>query len=188
MSLLYDLLRVLRIARCTGPLSSESTGSFIGKWRIFRGYNEYRRRKIKNDDSIGHLILYFVEDVLYFLVVALIVVLLFYGFNWGKARLFSVVALFFGFFAWRYTVGWIVLHLFEWIFYFVGALVYFLLYPFTFFALKIKKVIYKSFRMIYNKYDNDKKVRRKKKEEKILHAEKEKMKQIKMHIVVMERK
>jgi hypothetical protein len=143
---------------------------------------------MKKADGVGYLLLYFVEDVMYFAAVSVIVVLLFYGFNWGRARLFSFVALVFGFYAWRYTLGWIVMLVFEWLFYFVGAVVFFLLYPFTFFGLKIKKMIYKSFCMIYNKYEKDKQARRKQTEEKELHSRREKMKQVRKNIVVMERR
>ncbi len=152
LSALYDAFRVCRLMSCGRCRGRFSPDVVLENLRFLSSYNAHRKKKGAREDSILFIATLFLCDILYFSLVALIVVLLFYGYNWGKSRLFSVLGLIGGFVLWRITCGNLILLLFEYLFYVLGALLYFTFFPFRILFLKIKKVIYKPLCVLYNKY------------------------------------
>ena len=153
LSLLYDVFRVLRVSRgnrYAGGLSPERVAS---KLKLLSRYNSYsERRSKKKQMQKTEYILVAAEDVFYSLLLVLTVQVLVFGGNYGIPRFFSFFGIIVGFFISRVTIGKLIMLLSEYITYFAGAVIYYLLLPFYFLVLKIKKMIYKFKNMIYNRY------------------------------------
>ncbi len=188
LSAMYDLLRVFRAARSAqSPGKSSCRREGFGL-RFLCHYNDHLLHRKGRDESILYLVLYFIEDVIYCIFVAVMIVLLIYGFNWGKGRLFSFLAVAFGFLAWRATIGRIMLGLFDRALYILGAFLYYVFFPLNFLLLKIKKMIYKLLRLIYNRYRDYKSTRSKEKNKQQGTPTAQEFVPVRHRVVVMEKK
>ena len=160
LSLIYDVFRVLRVARgirYSRSISPERTMSGISFLAL---YNR-RCEKRKNGEwkKKTEFFLFLIEDIIYSLLCTVIILVLIYGANYGIPRFFSFVGMFFGFLLCRITVGKAIMLASEYICYFIGAVFFYLFYPFSILFIKIKKVIYKLYFLLYNRH-MDKKIRR----------------------------
>ncbi len=153
LSLLYDLFRIVRVSRGNRYSNKLSPEHVISKCRILKLYNRYSvRRSEKIQNKRTEFILVFAEDIIYSAFVILTVQILVFGGNYGIPRLFSFVGIAVGFLLCRISLGKMFMLVSEYISYFAGALIYYILYPFYYLFVKIKKMIYKTNNMIYNRY------------------------------------
>ncbi len=153
LSLLYDVFRVLRVSRGNRYSKGLSPEKIISKVCLLKLYNSFsKRRSDKKRNQNIEYILVLLEDILYSLLLCMTVQILVFGGNFGIPRFFSFVGIMAGFILSRITFGKVIMLTSEYIAYFIGAFLYYLLYPFYFLFLKIKKVIYKLSNMVYNRY------------------------------------
>ena len=188
LSGLYDLFRVCRSIFGGNIRGRFSPDSLLGEVGFLSRYNKHRNKHKKREESYAFLIIQFAFDIIYFICVSAAVVLLFYGFNWGRSRLFSFVGLSGGFFLWRIIFGRIIMLFFEYLFYLLGALLYFCFIPLVFLAQKIKKTIYKPFGVVYNKYIEVKNMKKTAKLRQLQLSKQNSMKSVGNNIVVMEKR
>ena len=151
LSIVYDIFRVLRMARgyniTTLPIKEDRSTSF----KIFSSYTDRYLKSVKRKSNswIGYLI-FFIDDLLFFLILTISVLIVVYGFSNGIPRAFSFLALLCGFYVWRYTFSRVVLFIFLRLFFVLGGVLFFVFYPIIILFEKFKKLIYKAKRLLYN--------------------------------------
>ena len=148
LSFIYDMFRLIRIVRTRRYISKHPPSQVLSSLRLISFYEDQRK---KTFNKKSELLFIFVEDILYSVIVCIFTLILVYGFNYGKIRLFSVVGMIFGFYAWRFTFGRLVIYICEYLIYLITVLLFYVLFPFSFLIRKIKKVIYKFTNLLYNK-------------------------------------
>ena len=188
LSALYDVFRVCRLISCGACRGRFSPDVGFGTLSFLARYNAHRRKKSANIGKFSHISVIFISDIFYFLLASLVIVLLFYGYNWGRSRLFSVLGIIGGFFMWRITFGRLILLAFEYLFYIFGALLYFCSLPLVILFQKIKKTIYKPLSVVYNKYNNAKRAKEAAKADKNEVADISRMKSVGNNVIVMEKR
>jgi hypothetical protein len=95
---------------------------------VGRPLGEIRQRKWKN---CFLSVLIFLQDVFFFCLAGVGIVILNYAYNDGQFRFYTVVALLFGFLSYYFTIGKLVIYLSEWIVFFLRAafsILFFLLF------------------------------------------------------------
>ena len=113
---------------------------------VGRPLGEIRQRKWKN---CFLSVLIFLQDVFFFCLAGVGIVILNYAYNDGQFRFYTVVALLLGFLSYYFTIGKLVIYLSEWIVFFLRAafsiLFFLLLQPviklFTLVSFIMKKII-----------------------------------------------
>ncbi|MBQ2863145.1 MAG: spore cortex biosynthesis protein YabQ [Clostridia bacterium] len=148
LSFVYDIFRILRIVRGNVYDFAGIKSRFYSHFSMFAFYEKHKKQK-KNKKL--EWVIYFFEDLIYSLLVCVVVVISAYCFNYGKVRFFSIMSLAFGFVLWRVIFGALFVTVFEHFIYFLKVILFYIFYPITFLCGKIKKVIYKSIRLLYNK-------------------------------------
>ncbi len=152
LSMFYDCIRILRVWRGNTYLKNKASPEhLVSKMKIFKLYNCYsenrHQKKRKQRTEYAFVIL---EDIFFSVISVFFIQVLVFGGNYGIPRMFSFFGIFLGFLFYRFTLGSLVMLISEYISYFVGAFIYYLLYPFCFLFIKVKKVIYKLIKLIYN--------------------------------------
>ena len=148
LSIVYDLFRIFRLVRGNVYNSSFTQSRCYSALSMFAFY-EKNKKQIKNERV--EWIIYFFEDLIYSLIVCIVVVISAYCFNYGMVRFFSVLSMVLGYVLWRIIFGRFFIMTFEHIVYILRVALFYFFYPMTFLCKKIKKVIYKSIILLYNK-------------------------------------
>lgn len=186
LSFIYDIFRVLRIARGYNIKKTPIPEDYRPKSKFLSLYTDHYLTSVKKKRSSKIAFLMFMaDDILFSVIISLFVVVIVYGYNNGIPRAFSFFGFCLGFCLWRMTGGRVVIYLSERICFLVGALFFYLFYPIYFLFTKIKKLIYKTYFVLYNKRV---KAKKQKKEKIIEKNEETKMKLISSSIIYMEKK
>lgn len=120
LGLVYDVFRVIRIGRNDQtPRLSE----MIRK-RFFPQKTERKKKHAKNRETV----LIFIEDIIFFLIVAITEILAVYYFNDGEIRIYGLLFSAIGFLCYQKTVGRLVIVLSKKILYLLKKTIYFFVF------------------------------------------------------------
>lgn len=146
MGVIYDIHRILRVFFGVQYSKKRPTKFLVRPLPIVgRPLGEIRQGKLK---KFFLSLLIFLQDVFFFCIAALGVVILNYAYNDGQFRFYTILALFFGFFVYYFTLGKIVIYLSEWIVFILRAafsiFFFLLLQPFVKIASFLLKIVKKT--------------------------------------------
>lgn len=119
LGLIYDIFRIIRIMRND---STQRLSEMIRK-RFFSQEKEQPKKKIKNSQKRENILI-FIEDIFFFLIVAVTEILAVYYFNDGEIRIYCLLFSAIGFICYQKTVGRLVISLSKKIVYFIRKIVY----------------------------------------------------------------
>ena len=110
----YDVFRLIRISR------NDQTNSVKKAIRDRYFPNKKRNHKIKMAETV----LVFIEDILFFIIVAVVHILATYHFNDGEIRIYSLMISALGFFVYQKTLGRLILFFSKKILYLIRKIIY----------------------------------------------------------------
>lgn len=147
LSVVYDIIRIFRIFRGDRfNIPFLSVNKFLS-CSFFRFYENSRK---SNRHPYLNYLLIFIEDILFCLITCTMLLILIYAFNYGRVRLFSLLALVLGFLLWRVISSWTVFFVLQVVVYVIRVILFYFFYPLIILLKKIKKVIYKPCIILYN--------------------------------------
>ena len=151
LSLIYDVFRIIRMfggGQKSIHIDKHSRFFSCSFFKFYERNNTDKKRSFLFDAFV------FIEDILFSMAACVLLLIIIYAFNYGRIRLFSIVAISCGFFVWRAISSRTVFVILEYLIYMIKVLLFYLFFPLHFLIIKIKKMIYKLVLIIYNSLRN----------------------------------